>query len=81
MKTNFKLPELTQKPMFHIDATPDKDYPLRILRAYRYDCDCNWSDNTAGKEPMNPLLVIMNEQNKARAKILDKAIALLEKGG
>jgi len=34
-----KLPELTQQPILHIDGTPDEDYPLRILRAYRRrDC-------------------------------------------
>ena len=73
-----KLPKLTKEPLVHVDATPDKEYPLRILRAHRQNCDCNWTDNTAGEEPMNPLLKTMNEHNKQRAEILDMAIRKLE---
>jgi len=71
-----ELPKLTQQPILHIDGTPDPEYPLRILEAYRKDCDCMWSEST-GEEPMNPLLLIMNEQNSQRAKILDRAIKVL----
>ena len=51
-----------------IDATPDGNYALRILQAYRADCDLTWSDNTAGFKIKNPLL-----------KELDKAISKLTK--
>lgn len=73
-----KLPDLTQQPVQHVDATPNEGYPLRILRAYRQHCDCNWAETTDGQEATNPLLVMMNEQNRQRAEILDRAIQLLE---
>jgi hypothetical protein len=73
-----KLPDLTQQPVQHVDATPNEEYPLRILRAYRQHCDCNWAETTDGQEATNPLLVMMNEQNRQRAVILDRAIRLLE---
>jgi hypothetical protein len=41
-------------PTQHIDCTTDQYYPLRILRAYRDNCD-------------------------ARAKVLEDAIAILER--
>ena len=73
-----KLPLLTQEPIKVVDATPDEDFPLRILRAYRQDCDCMWAESTTGEEPTNPLLKQMNEDNRKRAEILDKAIRKLE---
>ena len=73
-----KLPELTQQPVLFIDGTPNEDYPSRILKAYRQNCDCMWSDTTNG-EPQNPLLKLMNEHNKQRAEILDKIILFCEK--
>ena len=30
-----KLPDLTQEQIRHVNATPDKEYPIRILKAYR----------------------------------------------
>jgi len=72
-----KLPELTQQPVLHIDGTPNEDYPLRILRAYRQQCDCRWVENTDGSEPTNPLLIMMNEHCEQRAEILDRAIEKL----
>ena len=73
------LPKITEQAVMHVDATPDEDYPLRILQAYRQHCDCQWAESTDGEEPTNPLLIAMNEMNEARAKILDKAIAKLVK--
>jgi hypothetical protein len=61
----------------HIDATPDGDYPLRILQSYRDDCDIMWTDSTSGSEPMNALYKAMNEHQKQRAVVLDKAITKL----
>ena len=74
-----KLPELTQQPILYVDGTPDKGYPLRILQAYRQECDCRWAENASGGEPTNPLLIMMNEQCEQRAEILDRAIEKLEK--
>jgi hypothetical protein len=70
--------ELTKKPILYVDATPNEGYPLRILQAYRDDCDCNWATDTAGNCD-NPLLELMNEHNQQRAEILDKAITILRK--
>jgi len=76
-----KLPKLTKKAILWVDETPDEGYPLRILRAYRQNCDCMWSDNTSGEESSNPIFKLMNEHQRKRADILDKAIkALLVNG-
>lgn len=61
----------------HVNATPDEEYPLRILRAYRADCDVLWTDNTNSDEPLSVLHKMMNESQKERADILDKAIQVL----
>jgi len=65
-------------PIIHVDATPDEDYPIRILRAYRRNCDWRWSSTTDGGDETNPLVITMNELNDKRVALLDKAIALLE---
>lgn len=70
-----KLPDLTQEPIRHIDGTPDRYYPLRILRAHRANCDIKWS---SGTDPEDPLMAAMNEACDARARILDRAIDILE---
>ncbi len=74
-----ELPRITQQAVMHIDCTPDDDYPLRILRVYRQHCDCQWAEDTEGRETENPLLKMMNEANDKRARILNKAITKLEK--
>lgn len=71
------LPEITQQPVLLIDATPDEEYVLRILRAYRQNCDCRWVSTEPNNEP-NKLLDMMNEHCEQRATLLDKAIAILE---
>ncbi len=65
----------------HIDATPNDDYPIRILEAYRRDCDF-WYSSSANlaETETNQLCIAMNEMQKKRAAILDKAIKKL-KGG
>ena len=74
-----QLPPMTETPKLYVDATPDKEYPLRILKAYRHDCDCKWASATDGSSvESNPLLKMMNEHNDQRAKYLDKAIRILE---
>jgi hypothetical protein len=63
----------------HVDETPDTDFPLRILRAYRERCDYLISSTSLmDGEEENPLFVEMNKLQKKRARILDKAIAKLE---
>lgn len=62
----------------HVDETPDEDYPIRILRAYRERCDYLISSTTLmDGEKENPLFVEMNKLQKKRAKILDRAIKKL----
>lgn len=68
------LPEVTQAPVLFVDNTPNEDLPLRILRAYREDCNCQWR-----ADPPNALVDMMNEHCQQRAAILDKAIAVLER--
>ena len=72
-----KLPKLTKQPVLYVDSTPDNDYPLRILRAYRLECDCRWADTTDGADTENPLLKMMNDHCEQRASLLDKAILKL----
>lgn len=67
------LPEVTQDALLWIDATPNEDYPLRILRAYRQNCDCRWVSDEPSK-----LVNLMNEDAQKRANLLDRAIAILE---
>ena len=73
------LPPLTQQPVLSIDGTPDAEYPIRILQAYRENCNCMWADSTEGELPANPLLRLMNEHNVYRAFILDEAIEILRR--
>jgi len=75
-----ELPPINGETILHINGTPDKDYPLRILQAYRQNCDCKWADNTGKNEPTNSLFKMMNEQNDKRAMLLDKAITKLLAG-
>lgn len=76
--TSFSQFKIPQEIIQGIDATPDNKYPIRILRAYREYCNCFYSDNTEG-EPRSELWEQMNEWQRERALILDKAIQLLEK--
>lgn len=70
-------PGLTRAPVEHVDLTPDRDLPLRILRVYRLNCDCLWEVH--GLDPARSAVYdVMNEHQAARAAILDKAIRVLE---
>ena len=72
------LPKVTQEPIIHVDATPNEEYPLRILKAYRENCNCKFSETTnQGDQIISPLIKVMNEHNEKRAEILDRAIAKL----
>ena len=73
------LPPITQQAILYVDGTPDSDYVLRILRAYRENCNCVWAICSNGNPvETDPLLKLMNEHCEKRAKLLDKAIAILE---
>jgi len=61
----------------YIDATPDGNYALRILKHYREMCNCTFTDNLSGIEPESWVAKQMNENNEKRAKELDWAIEIL----
>ena len=67
--------ETTQQGIMVVDATPNEGYPLRILRAYRENCNVKWV-----AEPPSTLVDMMNADCDKRAEILDRAIAILEQG-
>jgi len=75
---NKEWPELIKKQeVLYIDATPDENYPLRILQVYRDNCDTRWATEADGNCE-NALFEMMNKHQKQRAKILDKAIKKLQ---
>lgn len=51
---------------------------MRILEAYREDCNLVWSDNTAGIKSSNEFCNLMNDLQKKRVKELDKAVSKLK---
>ena len=72
--------DLIKQPLTHVNATPDKEYPLRILKAFRENCNCKYSSSTDGSEEgLSPFLKEMNKLQDKRAKILDDAIAILSR--
>jgi hypothetical protein len=73
-----KLPNTTQESIIYVDATPDQDYALRILQAYRANCDVRWS-RSGLSESVGEACRIMNEACEKRALILDQAIAILRR--
>lgn len=75
---DFRLPPITQQPIEHIDGTPNDDYPIRILKAYRQNCNCYWEVHGLPKKEAL-IYEMMNEHQRQRAKLLDKAIRILEK--
>ena len=72
--------DLNKQPLIHVNATPDNEYSLRILTAFRENCNCRYSSSTDGNEDgLTPFLKEMNKLQEERAKILDKAIAILSR--
>ena len=65
--------EIVGQSIEHVDATPDAEYPVRILRAYRQNCDMRWEAS-----PPSPLCDELNRLQEQRARLLDQAIAVLE---
>jgi hypothetical protein len=63
------------KEKFFIDATPDGNCALRILKAYREDCNIRAADTGLKR---NPLIERFNKTQELRAKELDKAIEKLQ---
>ena len=78
-RTKLDLPSTTQQPIIHVDATPDEGLPLKILRAYRENCNVRWEVHGLDEE-RSRVYDLMNDDCERRAEILDKAIALLAKG-
>lgn len=70
------LPKISQEPIIYIDATPTNNYPLRILKTYRENCNYCWVSNLN-----NPVINTMNKACEERAKLLDMAIKVLEDSG
>lgn len=68
-------------PILHIDATPNADYPLRILRAYLAESDGRYSATTNQGEnsPVPVWMAAMNAAQVERAKYLRDAIGILER--
>jgi len=62
-----------------VDATPDAELAVRILRAYLDYSTV--SDNTLGLPPENPLCIAMNEAQGKRNAIIEQAIRALAAGG
>jgi len=66
---------MEKQEILFIDATPDENYPIRILEAYRERCNYKWSTTSGGvDEGGNTLMKSMNDAQDKRAEILDKAI-------
>jgi hypothetical protein len=74
---NDEFPPLTQQPLLNVDMTPDDKLAIRILEAYRYNCDSKWATSSDGSCD-NPIYALMNQYNDERAVILDKAIEKLK---
>lgn len=74
-----QLPEIRNRvDIRHVDGTPD-GYAIRILKAYRLRCNEKWV--VEGINDNSKLIYdAMNEHQDLRAKELDRAIAILERG-
>lgn len=74
-----EFPKMSQDLINGIDATPSDDYPLRILKVYRANCDCFWELSGSGvSEAERAVWDLMNEHQRKRAAVLDRAIKILE---
>lgn len=62
--------------IIYIDATPDENYVLRILRAYRQDCNIHSSIGI--NDEQDSFTKMLNEMQDKRKIILDKAIEIFE---
>lgn len=62
---------LPQQIKYGVDATPDKEYPIRILQAYL-------DRSTVVTQPEEDLGDFLNELQRQRNEILEKAMRLIE---
>lgn len=76
-----KLPgcrvKFEEEPIMHVDATPDPEYPVRILRAHREHQNYRWVVDS-GSENLRELVAKMEAARRRRAQLLDEAIRILE---
>ena len=68
--------EMSMKDLF-IDGTPDGNYALRILYAYRARCKEKWIVDGVS-DGVKRIYDAMNEHQDLRAKELDEAIKKLK---
>lgn len=61
----------SKEEIYHVDATPGRDYPLRILRAHLSDCRVECT--------VPGVAEAMNKATDERNRWLMEAIAILEK--
>lgn len=61
-----------------VDATPDEDYPVRILEAYIKRTECKWMVHGC-TDGLRQIYDAMNEAQDKRAEILREAIAHLKR--
>lgn len=62
---------LPQHIKYGVDATPDREYPIRILQAYL-------DRSTVVTQPKEDLGDFLNEVQRQRNEILEKAMRLIE---
>lgn len=74
-------PELENREVLNqvfVDATPDGNYALRLLTAYRSRCDVRWQTHGLD-EDRAAIYKQMNEDQSRRGYELDEAILILLK--
>lgn len=75
-KLDLKVNEVPRESMVGIDATPDNDYPIRILEAYlAANRGCRWSGSPGCPQMAAATL---NAAHDRRADILEYAIQTLK---
>jgi len=60
---------------YFLDATPNDDYPIRVLRSHKYNG--KWSCGTTEQE-LPELMKLYNQWQDERNALLDRAIRILE---
>ena len=70
-------PELNKQPLPYVDATPDENYPIRILQAFLHDAGCDWEVHGLSEEK-SKIYDLMNEHQKERRILLSRAIKVLQ---
>lgn len=70
--------KFNQQAIEYVDATPDDGYALRILQAYRQNCNSEFVAIDVPEES-KAFYEMLNDLQRKRAKILDEAIEKLTK--